>query len=164
MHDDCNKYICWIGATEANSIQDFKRFIFHQLQQFIWLSKCAVPHHPMVTHNTGNQQVLHHLHVDDGSDIIQHIESSPDYRRIQLWQFVTTPIYWSVTSYDVEYALLIGPGKDCLDRVDLGLHVCQVVENFRHYLKIRSVHPLCSRASGNEQWIVKHLDVLKFPV
>ena len=40
----------------------------------------------------------------------------------------------SETSYDVESAL-IGPCKDRLDRVDLGLHVYQVVDNFGCFLK-----------------------------
>ena len=40
----------------------------------------------------------------------------------------------SETSYDVESAQ-VGPCKDRLDRVDLGLQVCQVVENFGRYVK-----------------------------
>ena len=40
----------------------------------------------------------------------------------------------SETSYDVESAQ-DGPCKDCLNMVDLGLQVCQVVENFGHYVK-----------------------------
>ena len=40
----------------------------------------------------------------------------------------------SETSYDVESAQ-VGPCKDRLDRVDLELQVCQVVENFGRYVK-----------------------------
>ena len=157
MYDDCNKYIYWIGATEADSIQDFKRFIFHQLQQFIWLSKCAVPHHPMVTHNTGNQQVLHHLHVDDGSDIIQHIDR----------EFSGLP---------QDPALIICYNTHLLICNQLRCRVCSTNWTMQGSSgqggfgaacvpgsgKFWSVHPLCSRASGNEQWIMKHLHVLNF--
>ena len=47
------------------------------MQQFIWLNKCGVPHHPVVANNTGNQHcqvVLHHLHVNDASDLVLHLE------------------------------------------------------------------------------------------
>ena len=40
----------------------------------------------------------------------------------------------SETSYDVESAQ-VGPCKDRLDKVDLELQVCQVVESFGRYLK-----------------------------
>ena len=57
----------------------------------------------------------------------------------------------SVTSYDVESAL-IGPCKDRLDRVDLKLHVCQVVQAFGHYLKytvtVRCGHMNASHAAS----------------
>ena len=49
----------------------------------------------------------------------------------------------SETSYDVESAQ-VGPCKDCLDMVDLGLQICQVVENFGRYVKYVAN---CSRSS-----------------
>ena len=52
----------------------------------------------------------------------------------------------SETSYDVGFAQ-VGPCKDCLDRVDLELQVCQVVESFGRYLK----YIVTSTVSGTDE-------------
>lgn len=52
----------------------------------------------------------------------------------------------SETSYDVESAQ-VGPCKDRLDRVDLELQVCQVVESFGRYLK----YVVTSTVSGTDE-------------
>ena len=46
------------------------------MSQFVQLSECGVPHHPVVALNTGDQYcqtVLHHMTIHQYAKIIQHL-------------------------------------------------------------------------------------------
>ena len=95
MYDNCNLIFFWIGATPDDSIKNLQRYIFGLMSQFVNLTRCGVPHHPLVAVQTGDEYcltVLHHLSLNEYMDHLTKEFSGVLGTRNNNWPQATSPL------------------------------------------------------------------------